>query len=364
MDKENVLSNENTDVDRPEADAPEAETEMADEAFSAPCEENRSPVDFLFDGKGESGLFIDSVAAITADEMGGVLAKRRFSVSTFVSYLFEKLVLLLAVGVFLYCTAELVVIFTEQYSGDKYYEELLDGYTNILDSSNFGALTLQKMNPAEAFVAGVSQPDNGIIVEMEQYDQEVELMKAKISALMHTYPDVYAYIVIEDTVIDYPVVRGEDNDFYLNHAFTGEPMSIGSVFADYRSKDYILDNYNTVFYAHNSSTGKMFADIMKFAQSEEFFNTHNIYVYTSTGKYVFEPFNLAIFRSDYQYFRTGFSSGAGFVAFANEMQSQSMYSKRTTFTENDRIITLSTCTKLGIKNLRYCLQGKLIEVTE
>ncbi len=374
MDNENVLEAENTNGECSGTVAPETEAFCADDeggvddashAETEPdSEAEPAPVDFLFDGAGESGLFIDSVVAITADEMGGAITKKRFSVSTFVSYLFEKLVLLLALGVFIYCSVELVIIFTEQYSGDRYYEELLDGYTSILDSGSVGAYTMSKMQSSDAFVAGVSQPDNGIVIEMEQYDQEVELMKAKISALMHAYPDVYAYIVIEDTVIEYPVVRGDDNDFYLNHAFTGEPMSIGSVFADYRLNDYILDNYNTVFYAHNSSTGKMFADVMKFAQSEEFFNTHNIYVYTSTGKYVFEPFNLAIFRSDYQYFRTRFSSAASFVAFANEMQSQSMYSKRTTFDENDRIITLSTCTKLGIKNLRYCLQGKLIEVTE
>ncbi len=327
----------------------------------------KAPVDVLIDGTSLGGVFVESVSSITADEMGDARKQKSLTFGKIISFIFEKLLLIFAVCVFMYSAVELVQIFVEQNAGDKYYEELMDKYSLSinLDNESGGAVIMAQMKQSEAFVAGVSQPDSGIVIEQEEYNEEVELMKAKLASLMRVYPDVYAYIVIEDTVIDYPVVRGEDNDFYLNHAFTGEPLSIGSVFADYRLKDYILDNYNTVFYAHNSSTGKMFADIVKkFSKSEEFFNTHNIYVYTSTGRYIFEPFNLAVLSYDYPYFRTYFANGAAFVDFAYEMQSHSMYSKKLTFDENDRIITLSTCTDLGIKTMRYCLQGKLIEVTE
>ncbi len=322
--------------------------------------------DFLFDGKRENGgVFVDSVYGITPDEIGGTVDKKKRQ-KDIIGYILDKLMLFLAVGVFIYCAVNLVIIFTEQTAGDRYYDDMMAEFSLSLGdtSSSAGASVMAAMKPSEAFVAGVSQPDHGIVIENTVYNEEVELMKAKLSALKNTYPDIYGQIIINDTVINYPVVKGEDNDYYLNHAFTGEPLSIGSVFADYRLNDYILDNYNTVFYAHNSSTGKMFADVMKYAYDEEFFNTHNIYVYTPTGLYVFEPFNLSVFQSNYPYFKTRFSSGAEFVKFANEMQSHSQYKKRAEFDEDDRIITLSTCTKLGIKSLRYCLQAKLIEVIE
>lgn len=292
--------------------------------------------------------------------------KKRFDAGKLLSNVFDKLVLLGAMGVFVYCVVNLIILTVEQNEGAAYYDEYMEEYQFFIDPSASvnGASLMAQSKSAEAFVAGVSQPDSGIVIEESEYNEELELMKAKLAALRNIYPDVYGYIMIEDTKISYPIVQGEDNDFYLDHAFTGEAMKVGSIFADYRLKSYVPSNYNLVLYGHNSSNGEMFADVMKFVQSEKFFETHNIYIYTTTGLYVYEPFNLALFRYDYQYFRTYFATGEKFVDFVNEMQSQSQYSKRIEIGPDDRIITLSTCTKLGISSLRYCLQGVLVEVVE
>lgn len=322
--------------------------------------------DYLLSADDGDGVFVSSIAEVTADDICAEAKGKRFDAGRLLGNIFDKLVLLGAVGVFVYCVVNLIILTVEQESGADYYEDYMKEYQFFVDPSTSvsGASTMMQSASAEAFVAGVSQPDSGIVISDSEYNEELELMKAKLAALRNTYPDVYGYIMIDDTKISYPIVQGDDNDFYLNHAFTGESMKVGSIFADYRLRDYVLDNYNLVLYGHNCSNGQMFADVMKFAQSEEFFNTHKIYVYTITGLYVYEPFNLAVFRYDYQYFRTYFGSGASFVDFVNEMQSQSQYSKRIEVDENDRIITLSTCTKLGISTLRYCLQGVLVEVQE
>ena len=318
----------------------------------------------------DSDVFLHSLQIITPEELGAGAVKHKMTGAELVSYIIGKAVFFAAVAVFLICVFKLAVIFIEQSEGDRYYENLTNKYSidsavgSVAAASKQGTATLPGMKPSEVFVAGVSQPDSGIQITDDESNEKVELMKASIASLARVNPDVYGWIYIEDTVIDYPVVRGDDNEYYLNHAFTGEPLSIGSVFADYRLRDYILDNYNTVFYGHNSSTGKMFADVMKFAQSEEFFNTHLIYVYTKDGLYVFEPFNMSMFQSDYQYFKTYFRNTESFVDFAETMQSESMYSKTLSFDGDDRILTLSTCTKTGIKSLRYCLQAKLIEIIE
>ncbi|MCD7776708.1 MAG: class B sortase [Firmicutes bacterium] len=316
-----------------------------------------------------SNIFAESVENATADELGEY-RKKRGSARRVIALVLENLVLIISSAVFIYCMISLALLITEQLDEGSYYDEILDGYTlsslkeEALTSSS-GTSTLSQMDESEAFVAGVSQPDTGIKIEEKEYNEEVELMKAKIASLSAEYPDVYGWIYIEDTCIDYPIVRGDDNTFYLNHAYTGESLSIGSIFADYRMEDYILDNYNIILYGHNSSTGYMFADINKyFGSSEEFFNTHYIYVYTTTGLYVFEPFNLTMFSYDFNYFRTYFATGADFVDFAYTMQSYSMYSKELSFNVDDRIITLSTCTNTGIKTMRTCLQAKLIDCYE
>ncbi len=330
---------------------------------------NASPVsddsDFLLSGEAE-GVFASSVSEVTADDICADASPRRFDLSGAFGNIMDKIVFLGAVGVFVYCIVNLIILTVEQNAGADFYDQYREEHQFLLDpslSSN-GAVIMSQSQSAEAFVAGVSQPDSGIKVENSEYNEEVEHMKAKLASLKKQYPDVYGYIHIEDTKISYPIVQGDDNNYYLNHAFTGETMDIGSVFADYRLRSNIMSNYNLVLYGHNIPSGEMFGGVMKFVHSEEFFNTHNIYIYTTTGLYVYKPFNLSVFNYDYQYFRTYFAKGEDFVDFVNEMQSHSQYPNRIEPTEDDRIITLSTCTKLGIRTLRYCLQGVLIEVVE
>lgn len=315
----------------------------------------------------DDDIFLRSLDEITPEEIGGERPRSRRTGSELISFLIERGVYFFAVAVFVVCVVELAITLSEQIASDMYYDEMADQFSasHLLSDNGAGSVSVMRAGAsAEPFIAGVSQPDPGITVENAAYDEKTELLKAQIAAVTRQYPDVYAWIYIDDTNIDYAVARGEDNEFYLHHAFTGEPLSAGSVFADYRLKDYILDNYNIVFYGHNSSTGRMFAEIMKFVSDENFFMTHNIYVYTTTGYYVFEPFNLSMFSYDYQYFRTTFSGPEDFLSFVEEMRASPIFKKDLEFDENDHIITLSTCTKTGIKTLRYCLQAKLVEVHE
>lgn len=315
-----------------------------------------------------SDIFLQSLDTLCPEDIPLTpVAKRKRTRAEIISQLASKIAFYAALLVFIYCVYELAATFIEQKRGDDFYSTISSHYSvsATYDRGSSGASLMLPSVKSDAFVAGVSEPNSGVVkVEEREFNEKVEKMRASIASLKNKYPDIYGWIYIDGTNIDYPIVRGKDNEFYLDHAFTGEPMSIGSIFADFRLNDYILDNYNTVLYGHNSSTGKMFAQVMKFAQDEEFFNTAQIYIYTPTGLYVFEPFCLAILDASSYYFRTKFSTPEAFVTFANDMQEKSMYAKRTTFTADDRILTLSTCTKTGIKSLRYCLQSKLVEIIE
>lgn len=325
----------------------------------------------------DENIFAESLDKIKAEELGE-RRKRRFKPKDIITKVLENAVLIISAGIFLYCVVNLVVLVYEQLHDSSYYQELLEdssvGSLGELigksassgdSASENGSSTLDQLEPSEVFVAGVSQPDSGIEIDAVEYNEEIEEIKASIAALADEYPDIFGWIYIPDTGIDYPIVKGDDNEYYLTHAFTGDYLVIGSIFADYRLDSYILDNYNTVLYGHRATTaGTMFNDVKKFAESEEFFNTHNIYIYTSTGYYEFEPFNITMFSSSFHYFQVSFSSPEEFVDFAYEMQSYSSYNKNMTFDSDDRILTLSTCTNTGISTLRYCLQAKLVDYYE
>ena len=206
-------------------------------------------------------------------------------------------------------------------------------------------------------------------VEVRVVNEDLERMRAALQNLMRRNSDVYAYITVQNTNISYPVVKGKDNDFYLNHAVTGEYNPVGCVFADYRCDRSITKNFNTVFYGHNITTGgsDMFHDVEKFFDGKLFNNSY-VYVYTMDGIYIYEPFAVYEAAYDDEYFKVEFASAEEFIAFAEDCQNLStakdsetltQLSKNFVFTEKDRLLTLSTCTN-GYYTQRYALHAKLV----
>jgi len=198
----------------------------------------------------------------------------------------------------------------------------------------------------------------------EEYREALAEMRQGLASLRQINEDLYGWIFVEGTAIDYPMVQGEDNEYYLNHAYSGEWLVNGAIFVDYRCSSSVKDNYNTVVYGHNITTGAMFHDVTKFLSQDVFTETY-ICVYTEEGIYVYEPFSVYETRYDYDYFRTDFSSAEEFISFAEEVRDNSEIRSKAnvTFDENDRILTLSTCTN-GAFYARYALHARLIGIVE
>ncbi len=198
-----------------------------------------------------------------------------------------------------------------------------------------------------------------------EYAEKLAAMKASLTALKAKNPDVYGWIYAEGTTIDHPVMRGSDNDYYLDHAYTGEALPIGSIFLDYNTKDVLTDNYNAVIYGHNvvavaGSKSSMFHDVTKYLDAD-FFANHKIYIYTMDGVFIYKPVSIYPTTSDYFYYRTDFPNDAAFLKFANEVVANSKVPCSETFSAGDTMITLSTCTN-GATDGRYALHAKLVEV--
>ena len=80
--------------------------------------------------------------------------------------------------------------------------------------------------------------------------------------LLEINPDTVGYLKIDGTIIDYPVVKGEDNDFYLTHDFYKNESRSGTVMMDYRNK-VTKDGHsaNMILYGHNMQVGTFFATL-------------------------------------------------------------------------------------------------------
>lgn len=81
-----------------------------------------------------------------------------------------------------------------------------------------------------------------------------------------------AWLTLEGTGIDYPVMQGESNFEYLNKNPYGEYSLSGSIFLDCRNAADFSDEYS-LLYGHHMEKGYMFGDL-DFYRNEEFFNAH------------------------------------------------------------------------------------------
>ena len=190
-----------------------------------------------------------------------------------------------------------------------------------------------------------------------------ELAETDISALRQTNPDVLGWIRIPDSKIDYPLLQGEDNDFYLDNNWQGTRSQMGSVFMEYQSSPDFTD-YNTLIYGHNMTNGSMFSGLHKY-QYAGYWETHPyVYILTDDGTLRYEVFSTYTAEVGSDTYRIRFSGAeekADFLAMALE------YSDIDTGIvpdPMDRILTLSTCSGLGYTNRRVVhARLKMVQVT-
>ena len=187
-------------------------------------------------------------------------------------------------------------------------------------------------------------------------------IRAKLEQIRAQNPDVIGWIRIEGTEVNYPVVVGDDNDYYLTHAYNGEYLRSGTIFADYQnSPTSVYDNRNTVLYGHNMANGSMFATVRKYFRDPDMLNTTEIRFYGFDGVYVYEPIILLDTDSSFYYYQIHFFGRGEYEHFLSNMLYYATYKKDVTLSGDDKLLTLSTCTNRTVTG-RYVLQARLVRV--
>ena len=175
--------------------------------------------------------------------------------------------------------------------------------------------------------------------------------------------DVYAWIKIPNTVIDYPVLQTTDksDSFYLNHDIDGNYKFAGCIYSEKKNRTDFSDR-NTVLYGHNMLNGTMFQNLHKF-RDKSFFD-ENKYIYIYTPKHIFTYEIFAAYKYDNRHLLNSFnySDDAVFQEYLDYIKNPtSMLVNRRDVDLNleSKILTLSTC--IGNEsNFRYLVQGVLI----
>lgn len=176
--------------------------------------------------------------------------------------------------------------------------------------------------------------------------------------LLKLNPDVCAWITVDDTHIDYPVVQGEDNMEYVNKDVQGEFAFSGAIFLDSQNKRDFSDSFN-LLYGHHMEGGAMFGDIAEF-RDKSYFDSHETGTLYLPGKAIpitffacvsIDAFDSVVYHPDAQ-------PAGDVTTLLNHIQGTAVQYRDIGVTAKDQIIGLSTCSE-AVTNGRVVLFGRL-----
>ena len=179
-------------------------------------------------------------------------------------------------------------------------------------------------------------------------------------ALLEKNKDVKAWLYSKDTVINYPVVQGDDNDYYLYRMVNGEWNGKGSLFIDYRCENPFKD-FNTIIYGHRMKDGSMFRSLVEYRDDPEYYAEHKTMdLLTPDSKYKLEIFAAITIPADSDMYRISFDNDADKQSYLDKISEENVLSTDVSVSVDDEIVMMSTCT-YEYDDARLVVYGKLVE---
>lgn len=115
--------------------------------------------------------------------------------------------------------------------------------------------------------------------EPEETPKSTVEIPIDFQTLQNMNPDIYAWIKVPGTVIDYPIAQSEtDNSYYLNHSVEHDENKAGAIFTeDYNTKTF--EDPNTVIYGHGMANGSMFDGLHQYMDRDFFDQNKEVIIY-------------------------------------------------------------------------------------
>ena len=199
------------------------------------------------------------------------------------------------------------------------------------------------------------------VAEEEVKEEEIDpKITALFDDLLNKNSDTVAWLKVNNTDIDFPVVQSNDNEYYLNHNFKKKYNEIGWTFADYRNNFPELDD-NTIMYGHTYRNSSLAFSSLKTVLNKSWYNNdenHIIEFTTSKKAMKFKIFSIYTVKNTNDYLNINMNEN-DFNKFINKALDRSIKNFNTEVNYGDKILTLSTC--YNTSNYRLVVHAKLME---
>ncbi len=196
----------------------------------------------------------------------------------------------------------------------------------------------------------------------EPVDQTVYYGKSPqvdFASLRTKNDDVVGWIYGPGTMINYPVVQGEDNLYYLTHMFDGKENKCGSIFMDSLNEED-CSNSNSILHGHHMRNGSMFASLTKYS-SQSYYDTHPVLWFVTPEKsYQIELFTGFVTDVDSDAWQIEFATKEEYQTWLDKMVGNGVFESEVKPSSEDRIMTLATCS-YEFDDARFVVMGILRE---
>lgn len=232
----------------------------------------------------------------------------------------------------------------------------------IIDNNNTNDIIKKVANTYEI---NEKSYDNEVIINENEKDIYFDYMNLKfidvdINKLKTFNPDTIGFIKVMGTNINYPFVQTLDNDYYLNRSYDKTYNNAGWIFLDYRNNEF--NDKNTIIYGHGRINGTMFGSLKDTLKSSWQNNKDNYIIKISTEKEnsIWQIFSVYKIATTSDYLQTTFSDNE-FESFISLIKERSSYNFETNVTNEDKVLTLSTCYN---DNDKMVVHAKLIKYVQ
>lgn len=274
--------------------------------------------------------------------------------------LLTSLLLVFLVGAGIACY-NLLSIWLEYRMGEKTYERM-QSYVALpadaRDDANESPSIAHGREGADESTPAAQETLSDEAGSPEPAMEAVLYPEVDFASLLEVNSDVVGWVYIEDTKINYPILQGEDNRYYVSTLIDGRVNGAGSIFMDYHNTPDFSDRH-TILYGHNMKNGTMFAGITNYC-SQEYYDAHPMgLIMTPEGNYRFEIVSAYVASLGDPAWQLEFVDDADAMNWLEKAMERSPFISRYDPRPDDRIVTLSTCT-YEFNDARFVLVGVLL----
>lgn len=243
----------------------------------------------------------------------------------------------------------LVAVCVAVFAGCKLWE-IRQMYDEGNQSYEALAESVRRSGGKEAQTGDGAAPAKGLRVEIPDIGID-------FAALRKVNPDAVAWLTCPGTVIDYPVMRADDYDWYLHRLPDGTYNANGSLFLDYNAPPDFSGRLSVV-YGHNMKSGRMFGSLPGY-KAQQYFEEHpQMFLYTAeNGNYRIDLLYGCVVGAG-EWRKRGFVYEENLPSLLEYAAHNSTFESDVEYTQEDRFIALSTCS-YEFDDARYVVVGVL-----